>query len=88
MLHRGAHGDDLPLSTGELICALMGRLDAHKQLFSLLALMVEESGRLSVRDQFLMVGTLFDAANIVGDRLVERVRADVEKAAGVDGDAA
>jgi hypothetical protein len=62
------YGDNTGLSTHELICALMGRLDASNSLFSLLALMIEMSDRLSIRKQYKMAGSLRDAASLIEQR--------------------
>ena len=62
------HGDHPGISTNELICALLNRLDAPRSLFSLLALMVELSEELSIERQYRMAATLHDAADMIEQR--------------------
>jgi hypothetical protein len=62
------HGDHLGITTNELICVLMSRLDASRGLFSLLALMVELSEELAIESQDRMAATLHDAADLIQQR--------------------
>ena len=63
--------DDHPgISTNELICALLARLDAKDSLFGLLALMVVMADELSINNRCRMANSLRDAADMVEERLV------------------
>jgi hypothetical protein len=67
MLH-APNSDNLGISTNELICALVNRLDAPASLFSLLALMVETSDALPISKQYRMAQSLFDAGELILER--------------------
>ncbi|MGZ6316308.1 MAG: hypothetical protein ACXWNQ_03535 [Anaerolineales bacterium] len=67
MLH-SPHADPFRATTHELICALIGRLDTTDCLFSLLALMIEMSDHTSIKRQWLMAGSLRDAAEMMEER--------------------
>jgi hypothetical protein len=62
------YGDHFRVSTNELICAVFARVDAPNSLHTLLALMVEMSSELPIRKQYLMAGTLRDAASMIEKR--------------------
>ncbi len=62
------YSDHLGISTNELICVLMRRLDAPRSLFSLLALMIELSEEMSEERQGRMAATLHDAAEMIEQR--------------------
>jgi hypothetical protein len=62
------YGDHFEASTNELLCAVFGRVDALDSLHTLLALMVEMSDGLSIKKQYLMAGTLHDAATLIQER--------------------
>jgi hypothetical protein len=64
------NGDHLGISTGELVCVLINRLDAPDCLFSLLGLMVEVSNDLPNDRQWRMACTLRDAAAMIEERPV------------------
>ena len=67
MKHR-PYGDNTGLTTNELVCVLMSRLDASSCLISLLALMIEVSDELPVDNQWKIAGSLHDAARIIEER--------------------
>jgi hypothetical protein len=67
MLH-DPYGDHLGISTNELICALIGRVDASNSLFSLLALMVGVSSELSIERQWRLAASLHDTAELIEAR--------------------
>jgi hypothetical protein len=62
------YGDHTGLTTNELICAVIARVDASNCLFTLLALMVEASDGLSISSQYRMAATLRDAASMIEKR--------------------
>jgi hypothetical protein len=64
MLH-DPHGDPLGISTAELACMLMSRLDAPQVLFSLLALMIELADEMPIDRQYRIAGSLRDAADTI-----------------------
>jgi hypothetical protein len=70
------HGDNLGISTNELICTLVSRVDAPNSLFSLLALLTEVAVELPVHRQYLMAATLHDAAQMIEQRPEVRDWAD------------
>jgi hypothetical protein len=53
------------LTTGALICELVGRTDATQSLFGLLGLMVAVSDDLSSDRRWRMAGSLRDAAELI-----------------------
>jgi hypothetical protein len=71
MLH-APNSDNLPITTNELVCVLVNRLDAPSSLFSLLALMTEVSDALPIDRQYRMAATLRDAADMIEARPVVR----------------
>ena len=62
--------DDLGLSTNELICVLMRRVDCSRSLFALLALIVEESSARPIGERIHTAEPLRDAADAIekGDK--------------------
>jgi hypothetical protein len=62
------NGDHLEISTNELVCVLINRLDAPRSLFSLLGLMVEMSEALPIDRKWRMACTLRDAAAMIEER--------------------
>jgi hypothetical protein len=67
MLH-APNTDNTGLTTHELICALVHRLDAPDCLHSMLALMVEASDALPISKQVRTAGSLIDAAGMILER--------------------
>jgi hypothetical protein len=61
-------GDHPGISTNELICLLMKRLDAHASLFALLALMAEAADELPINQRCRMACSLRDAADLIEER--------------------
>jgi hypothetical protein len=83
MLHR-PHADPFEASTHELICALLGRLDSSDCLFSMLALMIEMSDHhMPIKKQWLMAGSLRDAADMIEQRPAVRELISLPSEAGV-----
>ena len=68
---RHESSDHLGLTTNQLICALVARIDAQDSLFSLLALMIEQASMLPIERQCRLAGTLRDAADIVENGFLE-----------------
>jgi hypothetical protein len=73
------YGDNIRLTTAELTCALMARIDASDCLLTLLALMIEASGALPVDRQWRMAGSLRDAAQMIEARPKVRGLVDLLK---------
>jgi hypothetical protein len=67
------YGDNTGLTTNELICALVGRIDASDSLLALLGLMVGMSDELPIDKQYRMACSLRDAAGMVEERAMTRV---------------
>jgi hypothetical protein len=67
MLH-APNSDNTGLTTNELICAVVNRIDAPDCLHSILALMIEASDALPINKQFRMAATLDDAATMIRER--------------------
>jgi hypothetical protein len=59
------YGDNTGLTTNELVCALVGRIDASDSLLALLALMVGMSDELPIDKRYRMACSLRDAAEMV-----------------------
>jgi hypothetical protein len=67
-MRHSPNSDNTGLSTNELACALMNRLDAPNCLHSLLALMVVMSGDLPIDRLCRMACSLRDAADMIEER--------------------
>jgi hypothetical protein len=74
------HGDDTGLTTGQLVCVLVSRIDASDSLFSLLALLAESSEELSVDRQRRLAASLHDLGNLIEQRPPVRGWVDFLKA--------
>jgi hypothetical protein len=70
MRHEQPHGDNTGMTTNELACALMNRLDAPNCLHSLLALMVVMSDELTIERRCRMACSLRDAADMIEERVM------------------
>jgi hypothetical protein len=73
---RHEHGDNTGMTTNELISVLVSRTNAPSCLFSLLALMTEVSVELPIERQYMIAGSLRDAAEIIEQRPEVRDWAD------------
>ena len=69
-------GDHPGISTNQLICELLSRVDTSNSLHALLALMVGTSDELPIKRQYLMACTLHDAALMIERRPEVRDWAD------------